>query len=172
MFNENVKFVSVIYYNWFVLKLQIMVHNEKICNNTEIKWSGSSNQRHQTHCSVILSDTSIWNHEKLLEKVFPFVRRNVPAIYFPDHFDTTIWIRFICWLFTLSKYLVFTVPLRKLLPLASFRMTFQQIKAVQETIGCLGSGLNNQFVPRLLHSNTRRKKKKKRAEYADATTPD
>lgn len=56
----------------------------------------------------------------------------------------------------LCKYLVFTVPLTKLSPLASVRVTFQWIKAEQETIGCLGSGLNNQFVPRLVHSNTKK----------------
>lgn len=58
-----------------------------------------------------------------------------------------------------SKYLVFTEPLKKLSLLGSVIVTFQQIKTKQETIGCLRSRLNNQFVPRRLHSNKLQKNK-------------
>lgn len=77
--------------------------------------------------------------------------------YFPD---ITVSIRSRRQTFWLRKCLVFTASLRKLSPLASVRMTFQWIKADLETIGCLGSGLNNQSVPRLLlRSNTGRKQR-------------
>lgn len=89
--------------------------------------------------------------------------------YFPDHVhsDITVSIRSRRRTFRLRKCLVFTASLRKLSPLASVRMTFGWIKADLETIGCLGSGLNNQSAPRLLlRSNTRRK------TQAEPTKPD
>lgn len=139
-------------------KIMLDVCNQAVMGNnignTDLR--SSSGSSHLCHHAVL-------KLKRAFSQTHHYEIKNAPKSFCPLHDtsyfpDITASIRARRQTFRLRRCLLFTASLRKLSPRASVGMTFQWIKADLETIGCLGSGLNNQSVPRLLlRSNTSRK---------------